>query len=134
MNRRLIRLAPVLAVLLASCITPDEEDIYGTYSANHGSATEQLTLRNDSSYTQIITVSGANDTVTYHGHWYYDSKFGSVRLVNGIFLSGIMSGGLNSQYPTPAEGHIVLGAHQTTPWSRIYLGSRESVQYWKLPQ
>lgn len=97
---KLLSFCIVLVGLLSviACKPNDQSELYGTYIADYDVAKEKLTLNQDGTFIQEVTLKTTKRVDITRGTWTYDSKTGYVRFHDSFMsiLNGF--GELNPNY------------------------------------
>jgi hypothetical protein len=104
-------------------------EIPGVYDADYKLAQEQLTLNEDGTFEQRVTLKSTGKVDLARGTWTFDAIKGYVRF-DGEFMQ-VMNGfqQLNPSYADKATGHGALPADRI--FGRVQIGAAEGVLYTK---
>jgi hypothetical protein len=118
---RLVSLA--MAILLASLLegcSITRDNLIGKYRARFKDGIEDLDLRKDGTYVQVVKLTEGT-RVENTGAWKYSEEFGAISLVNPIIVDDIY-GKRRPDWQLPQEGLWVIEADRfftqiTLDWS-----------------
>ena len=101
--------------------------LYGTYTAEYEIAKEKLTLNDDGSFEQEVTLKQTLEVNTTRGRWDYNPETGYIGFRDKFMrvLDGL--GRFNPSYADPRPGTVVLPANVW--FGRIQVGSGERIIY-----
>jgi len=120
----------VMAFFLGACSKPKSaSDLVGNYEADYDVAREKVTLNNDNTFVQEVTLKSTGKVDVAKGTFTYYPRTGYVTFNENymIVIDGFRK--LNPDYVHPQPGLVSLPAD--TYFGRIYIGVSEGVLYKK---
>ena len=128
-----MRMCTILSLLflLTSCRGQVSlDDLYGTYVADYEVANEQLTINEDGTFLQKVTLKSSQKVDIAKGIWRYDLKEGYLRLDNNfmVVVDGLME--FKPDYLQPQKAIIFKPVGKF--FGNIRIGTLEGVLYKKI--
>jgi len=122
-------LSLILTWSLIACQLRGKPDLFGTYMANYNVAREKITLNEDGTFIQEVTLKATSKVDITKGKWIYDDKTGYVWFSENYMqvLNGL--GQLNPDYSQkltsaflPARtylGYVVVGSEEGVLYKKV---------------
>ncbi len=119
--------------LTPSCriVVKDQSMLSGTYVADYKFAKEKLTINNDGTFIQEVTLKASSKVDVAKGTWTYIPKIGYFRFDHNFMI--VLDGArrLKPDYAKPRDSGVVLTPARRW-FFRISLGSGEHILYKKI--
>jgi hypothetical protein len=133
----IIIICVVTCLLLFLCFNPscrivkDQSRLSGSYVADYKFAKEKLTIKNDGTFIQEVTLKASSKVNVAKGTWTYIPKIGYFRFDHNFMM--VLDGArrLKPDYAKPRDSGVVLTPARRW-FFRISLGSSEHVLYKKI--
>jgi hypothetical protein len=103
----------------------DQSKLYGTYVADNEFVRERLTIKEDGTFIQEVTLKASSKVDTAKGTWTYAAKHGSFTFDHNFMCVVDAGGRLRADYAQPRDtGLVIMPARRW--FFRILLGSGEA--------
>jgi hypothetical protein len=106
----------------------DASDVPGVYVANYDSGTQELTLQDDGTYLQVVTLDGVDEPVTNSGVWTYDDQDVSLR---DCFFLNDGTGGIRPDFANKLGICLYSVGRRWFLWGQLRLGPDEGSPLWR---
>jgi hypothetical protein len=106
----------------------DASDVPGVYVAKYDSGTQEITLRHDGTYVQVITVEGVHTPIVNSGTWRYGDQ--EVVMRNCFFLND-GTGGIRPDFEDALGVCVYPVERRWFLWGQLRLGPDEGSPLWR---